>query len=73
MQPCWTKHDEAMLHGPQVLRVSAVGIGVVYGSWKLSSLKVTAETDSCLRMRMRAAQYAAPNPYTLPRQARGMP
>lgn len=25
----------------QVLRVSAVGLGVIYGSWKLSSLKVT--------------------------------
>ena len=29
-----------MCCGLQVLRVSAVGIGVVYGSWKLSSLKV---------------------------------
>jgi len=32
----------SVLKKKQVLRVSAFGVGLVYGSWKLSSLKSTA-------------------------------
>jgi hypothetical protein len=38
--PGTTARDANALCLLQILRVSAAGIGLVYGSWKLSSLKV---------------------------------